>query len=125
MDEDFQILLPETAGPYREAIAQGRLVLPRCGDCGRVHFYPRMICPHCHGADLRWTELPPEGEAYAVTTYRRSPTPHALAYLAHAEGVLILTRIIGETPNIGDRLTLVASSSSTPCARVKRQIEVS
>ena len=37
--------------PYFEAAGQGKLMLKKCKDCGKVHHYPRAICPHCRSEE--------------------------------------------------------------------------
>lgn len=114
MNEDFEHILPETAGPFRQGLARGALILPRCEGCGRMHYYPRHICPHCHGVDLVWTEIDAIGRAFSVTTYHRGNTPVVLVYFHHAKEFLFLARIEGRTPSIGDMLRLVPRSETTP-----------
>src|SRR5260370_19491228 len=53
---------------YWDAAAAGRLLIARCGSCGRVHHYPRVICPHCWSEDITATEA--SGRA---TLYTYSP----------------------------------------------------
>ena len=38
--------------PFWEGAKEGRLMLPRCTNCNRVHWYPRLICPFCHSMEL-------------------------------------------------------------------------
>ncbi len=40
-------ITPE-AQPYWDGLKENKLMLPKCDDCGKAHFYPRVICPHCH-----------------------------------------------------------------------------
>ena len=48
---DRPLPVPDAAtGPYWEAARTERLVMPRCDDCGRYHFYPRTLCPQCSSA---------------------------------------------------------------------------
>ena len=44
------------SAPFWEGAKQGKLMLPRCVQCNRVHWYPRLICPHCHSTDIEWIE---------------------------------------------------------------------
>ena len=42
------------AAPFFAAARDGRFVLPWCDDCGRTHWYPRAVCPHCFSVRLSW-----------------------------------------------------------------------
>jgi hypothetical protein len=41
---------------YWDALKQHRLTLKRCHDCGKHHFYPRVLCPHCHSDAVEWVD---------------------------------------------------------------------
>lgn len=53
----------------------GRLTMQRCKtpECRKTIFYPRVCCPHCHGAELDWVEVPGRGSIITHTTVHR---PH-------------------------------------------------
>ncbi|HJM89041.1 MAG TPA: zinc ribbon domain-containing protein, partial [Dehalococcoidia bacterium] len=36
---------PFVSKPYWDGGKEGKLMLPRCTTCNKVHFYPRTICP--------------------------------------------------------------------------------
>ncbi len=86
------------AGPDTEAFwqaaAEGRFLLRRCTACGRTHWYPRAICPHCFG-DTEWVAGPETGTIYSYTVMRRAPEPYAVAYVALDGGPTMLTNIVG------------------------------
>ena len=77
------------------AASEGRLLLPHCPSCGRTHWYPRAICPHCLGDCRQWTEASGAGVIYSWSVMRRLPAPIAIAYVTLAEGPVMLTNIIG------------------------------
>ena len=60
---------------YWEAVAAHRLEIQRCDRCGRFVFYPRALCPHCHGDRLTWTGIGGHGTVYSFTVSRRAATP--------------------------------------------------
>ena len=81
--------------PYFDAAAEGRLLLKHCNGCGRVHCYPRAICPRCFSADTAWIEAAGTGRIYTYSVSRIGvPTPFALAYVTLAEGVTMMTNIV-------------------------------
>ncbi len=80
--------------PYFEAVAEGRLLLTRCGDCSKPHYYPRPICPFCMSDNTEWLEASGNGEIYAWSVQRRADPPYAIAYVTLAEGPTIMTSIV-------------------------------
>jgi len=84
---------PETK-PFWEAAAQGRLLIKKCVTCGRVHFYPRAICPFCGSDKTEWVTASGRGTVYSYSVMRRVPVPYALAYVTLEEGVSMMTNIV-------------------------------
>ncbi len=84
---------PETK-PFWEAAAQGRLLIKKCLTCGRVHFYPRAICPFCGSDRTEWVTASGRGTVYSYSVMRRVPVPYALAYVTLEEGVSMMTNIV-------------------------------
>ena len=54
MDVDRPLPSPMTpeAKPFWDGLREGKLRLPRCGACGHVFFYPRILCPKCQTRDM-------------------------------------------------------------------------
>ncbi|MEO8442208.1 MAG: zinc ribbon domain-containing protein, partial [Betaproteobacteria bacterium] len=76
MAVDRPLPVPDAAtGPYWEAARGERLVIPRCDDCGKFHFYPRTLCPQCSSPRLQWTQVSGAGEVYSFTVIYRAPSP--------------------------------------------------
>jgi uncharacterized OB-fold protein len=85
---------PETEG-YFKAAAQGKLLIKTCDDCGKPHFYPRALCPHCFSSATRWVEAAGTGKIYTYSVSRRGvAVPFAIAYVALDEGVTMMTNIV-------------------------------
>jgi uncharacterized OB-fold protein len=57
---------PPTAPSTRTVTAavQGRVSLPRCDSCERLHWYPKSRCPYC-GSSWHWAEV--SGSARVAT----------------------------------------------------------
>ena len=51
--------------PYWEAIAEDRLVMQRCKDCGTWQWGPEWTCHNCHSFDLALDETPQTGRIYS------------------------------------------------------------
>ena len=74
-------MLPESAipkrgtntGPFWDGAKEGKLMLPHCKDCNRVHWYPRFICPFCHSMNLEWIEGSGEGTVHTFAVQHLTP----------------------------------------------------
>jgi len=101
-----------------------RFMLPRCGSCGKFHFYPRPMCPHCGGTKLAWEAASGAGEVYSFSTVHRAPTPefkpdvpYVVAIVKTAEGPHLLSRIVGVAPDtvrIGMKVKVKMDGKSLP-----------
>ena len=90
--------LPDPAFPelseFWTAARRGQLLLRSCVDCGRPHWYPRMICPFCRSLKLRWTPSDGHGVVHSFSVMRRVEQPYVLAYVRLAEGVVLMSNIV-------------------------------
>ena len=84
---------PETQ-PFWDAAAAGRLMIKKCGGCGRAHYYPRALCPFCGSDRTAWLAASGRGTIYSYSVMRRVPIPYALAYVTLEEGVTMMTNIV-------------------------------
>lgn len=50
--------------PHWEALREGRLLLPRCADCGTWRSLGRVLCASCHSFDTNWDEVRPVGSVF-------------------------------------------------------------
>ncbi len=89
------------SAPFWAAAREGRLAIPRCEDCGRYHFYPRVLCPHCHSDRVAFHDVSGEGCIYSFTVHHRaagpafeSDLPYVVALVDLDEGVRMLTNIV-------------------------------
>lgn len=120
------------SAPFWRAIHEGRFVLPTCQDCGRSHFYPRAVCPHCRSLAVTYAPASGLGSIYSYTVHRQpaapefaSEVPYVVALVTLDEGPRMLTRIVGQSPEavaIGQRVTVVSRrispDFSIPCFEV-------
>ncbi|HEV2008163.1 MAG TPA: Zn-ribbon domain-containing OB-fold protein [Burkholderiales bacterium] len=98
---------PDAAtAPYWSAAHERRLVMPRCLDCSRYHFYPRTLCPHCGSARLEWSECSGRGTVYSYTIVHRAPSPafaadvpYVVAVVEIDEGLRLMTNVVGCAPD--------------------------
>jgi uncharacterized OB-fold protein len=111
---------------FWDGVAAGELRIQRCETCGHAVFYPRALCPFCHSDRLVWIAASGTGEVYSYTVAHRAfgefgaQTPFTVALVDLDEGVRMLTRIVGGTVAIGDRVELeiaAVGDMQLPCFR--------
>ena len=94
----------EETGPFWDACAQRRLVLPKCTSCSGYFWYPRAVCPLCGATEVGWEQVSGLGTVYTYTIIRRGAgpykehAPYVLAYVELAEGPKMLTNIVCDDP---------------------------
>lgn len=84
---------PETQA-YWDAAGESRLVIRKCGSCGKLHHYPRAVCPFCFADASEWQTASGRGTIYSYSIMRRAEVPYAIAYVALEEGVTMLTNMV-------------------------------
>lgn len=109
MNDSANMIADEAMEPYWSAVAEGRLLLKRCRDCNRTHYYPRPLCPFCMSEKTEWREASGAGEVYSWSVQRRADPPYVIAFVTLAEGPTIMTAIVDADPDsiaIGQAVTL-------------------
>ena len=99
MDADNRAML--------EAWREGRLVLQRCAECGRVASYPRPLCPHCWSERLGFEAASGRGRIVAWSLVHRpnhesffAEAPIVLAEIALPEGTNVIARVVAEPESV-------------------------
>lgn len=99
------------SAPYWEGVAAGRLLLQRCGACGVLRHYPRLVCASCYSTAVTWQESSRRGtiHSWTVSHYAYHPSfaddlPYTLVTIDLEEGPRALGRWRGPTPAIGLRV---------------------
>jgi uncharacterized OB-fold protein len=107
---------PDTA-PYWEAASQDRLVMQRCGGCGKLRFYPRHLCPDCWSDATEWVEVSGHGRVHSYTVMQRAPSPafmdrvpYVVALIDLEEGPRMMANIVG-----ADALDVAIGDSVSVC----------
>jgi uncharacterized OB-fold protein len=91
--------------PFYDGAKEGKLLLPRCQDCNRVHWYPRHICPFCHSMNIDWIEGSGEGRVHTFAVQHRAfggwaeEVPFVTAYIDLNEGDRMVTVLRGVDAN--------------------------
>ena len=95
---------PETQ-PFWDSCRRHEMELPRCRDCGKFHFYPRAMCPHCWSPNLEWVKASGRGKLYSYVINHRPPpgfegdTPYVIAIVELDEGVRMMTNLVEVEPD--------------------------
>ena len=108
MDVDMTKPLPETQ-PWTQAFwdgtREGKLLVQVCRQCQARIFAPRKRCPQCWSSDLGWIESAGRGTVYTFSTAYSGvepkfadELPYTIAYVDLAEGIRMMTRIVGCDP---------------------------
>ncbi|MFD9487191.1 Zn-ribbon domain-containing OB-fold protein [Streptomyces sp. NPDC059991] len=87
---------------YWDAAAEGRLLIRRCGACGRAHHYPREFCPYCWSEDVTWEQASGRASLYTWSVVHRNDlppfgarVPYTAAVVDLAEGPRMMTEVVG------------------------------
>lgn len=82
---------------YFGALAEGRFEIPRCTGCGKFHFYPRVLCPHCGSQALEWQAPSGRGVVYSVTIVRKGggDSDYTVVLVDLNEGPRLMSRVVG------------------------------
>ncbi len=102
---------------WREIPSRYNLIGTRCGNCNKIMFPPRYICPHCRRmGKLEPHKLKPRGKvvSYAITHVAANgfedQVPYVLAIVELEDGPRLTTQITDCDPaevKIGDEVEIV------------------
>lgn len=104
------------SAPYWEAAREHRLLLQRCTACHRHVFYPRAICPHCHGGPLDWVEASGAGVVHSFTVAHRPAGP---AFAGRTPYVIVLVDL-----DEGPRMLSNLQVDDVAAVRLGQRVEV-
>jgi hypothetical protein len=100
-----QPITPESK-PFWDGLREQKLMLPKCGDCGRVFFYPRIVCPHCQSRNVGWIQGTGRGKLYSfeiayqtISKAFKVKPPYVLAMVELDEGARMLTNLVNVEPD--------------------------
>lgn len=85
--------------------SEGRLLIYRCGDCGRWFHPPGPVCPRCHRLDVAPRPVSGRATVWAATVNHQQwfpslPPPYVVAIVELPEqlGLRMLTNVVGCDP---------------------------
>jgi uncharacterized OB-fold protein len=102
--------------PFFAGLADGRLVLQRCGACGHARYPVAPACPRCGSTSAAWEPLAGTGAVHSWIRYRRSYLPEYEPLMPYVvvcadldEGPRMFGRLDGaeRDPAIGDRVRMI------------------
>jgi len=100
--------LPELsglAGEFYGYCRRGELRFQRCGECRAWRHVPREMCPECGSWEWTWEASSGHGVVFSWTVVERAlhpafqdDTPYACVIVEMAEGVRVLSHVVGVAP---------------------------
>jgi uncharacterized OB-fold protein len=110
--------------PYWEGAAAGKLLLQKCKACGRLQFFPRVVCVGCFSRELDWVQARGGGKVHSFSWVfvPRNPAfkeevPICYANIILDEGVIMESRIVGagaDKVKTGTRVKVAFKESADP-----------
>jgi len=114
--------------PYWQGAAAGKLLLQKCKACGKLQFFPRVVCVDCFCTDLDWVQAKGEGKVHSFSWVfvPRNPAfkeevPICYATIVLDEGVILESRIVGgrmREVKLGDRVKVTFQETASPEIRL-------
>jgi len=81
-------------------------MLPKCEECGKPFFYPRILCPHCHSRRITWIQASGRGRLYSFEIAYQSlnpafkiKPPYILAMIELEEGPRLMSNLVNIDPD--------------------------
>lgn len=100
-----QPITPESK-PYWDGLKEHKLMLPKCEECGKPFFYPRILCPHCHSRRITWIQASGRGRLYSFEIAYQSlnpafkiKPPYILAMIELEEGPRLMSNLVNIDPD--------------------------
>lgn len=90
--------------PYWDGLKAHRLLLQKCGECGKIRHYPRPVCDNCFSMDVEWIEATGKGKVHSWTETHhpfhpgfKGDVPYILVTVDLDEGVRMISQLKGAT----------------------------
>lgn len=86
--------------PFWDGLREGRLLVQRCGACGKYVFRPEVACTRCLSRDLSWVQSSGRGSLYSYSVVHRAPAPdvavpYVIVVVAIDEGWYLMSNLVG------------------------------
>jgi uncharacterized OB-fold protein len=104
--------------PYWDAAAHGRLLIPKCAECGQWQWPPAEHCTACDSGQITWTELGGLGTVYSYIVDHRNMVPGF-------EGAYIVAQVVPvEVEDESVRLTTNLPGCAPEDVRIGMEVAV-
>jgi uncharacterized OB-fold protein len=110
----------ETTQPFWDAALDGRLIAPRCTNCGTFVLPPQPYCFNCRAHAFEWAELPGTGTVYTFTVVRHPLHPRLSDVVPYVSAVVDLDG----TQGAGARMLGNLTDCNPDAVRVGDRVEV-
>ena len=110
--------------PFWKGAAEGKLLIQKCRACGKLQFFPRVVCVNCFSSDMEWITASGQGKVHTFSRVRvqRNPAfkeevPICYCNIILDEGVIIESRLVGkgiENVKLGDRVRVAFQETHSP-----------
>jgi uncharacterized OB-fold protein len=81
------------ATTFWAGVAERRILIKKCADCGRFSHPRQDACENCFSAQLSWVPSSGEGSIYSFSTVyrapRQRPTPYCVGLIRLDEGIYL------------------------------------
>jgi uncharacterized OB-fold protein len=90
---------------FWEGVDEGRLLIQRCSDCGRLQHPPGPMCPACHSLDWEAVEASGRGRVFSYVVAHHPPVPpfeypNAIVLVELDEGTRLVSNLVGIDPSL-------------------------
>lgn len=86
---------PDEFTPFWNGLRAGHISFPRCSACGKTHWYPMSLCPHCLGGSFEWPSVSGRGNLHSWTVVRRAFSPEWNDRLPYIVGLVEFAEVPG------------------------------
>jgi uncharacterized protein len=101
MQNDIPLPMPTPdSKPYWEGLREGRLLIQKCGRCGKLRHYPRPVCDACFAMEFEWIAASGRGTVHSWTQTHHAflpmfaaDLPYVLVTVDLEEGVRMIARL--------------------------------
>jgi uncharacterized OB-fold protein len=81
---------------YQALLDRDVFAVHTCTRCGRAHYSPRVMCPHCGSDSLEWNQSDGLGTVYSTSTISpRNSGPYAVVLVDLDDGPRLMSNIVG------------------------------
>jgi len=89
--------------PFWEGLAQNKLMIQKCTDCGNHQFPPGPFCNSCNSLAIKWVEASGKAKLWSTVIFHKQylkaqyPDDFRVVYAKLEEGPILIARMPIET----------------------------